>query len=198
MNAPGNQKSSTVPLIGMPQLRTLARDRLKDDQDAQHGDHRLNPEASQWVVKNAIVPAAVLIPFIERSNELQVIFTKRTAQLKSHSGQIAFPGGKIDPQDHDARHAAMREAHEEIRLEPQHVEIIGNLPDYVTGSGYRISPVLALVDSAAQMEPNPEEVEYIFEVPLEFLMNTDNHHMGSRELNGKHRYFYEMPFGKHH
>lgn len=193
-----NHKMTSKPVLGIQQLRTLARERLTVDQDQRHGDHLLNPAAHQWVMSKAITPAAVLIPFVERSNELQVIFTKRTAHLKSHSGQVAFPGGKIDPQDQDAADAALREAHEEILLDPQHAEIIGSLPDYFTGSGYRISPILALINRDAQMQPNPEEVEYIFEVPLNFLMNPENHHMGSRKFNGTDRYFYEMPYEQHH
>lgn len=198
MPADDNQQMSSKSIVGTQQLRTLARERLSVDQEHQHGDHLLNPGAQQWMMKKEITPAAVLVPFVERSDELQIIFTKRTDQLKSHSGQIAFPGGKIDPQDRDAADAALREANEEILLDPQHAEILGNLPDYVTGSGYRISPILALIDSNAQMQPNPEEVEYIFEVPLNFLMNPANHHMGSRKFNGRDRYFYEMPYGQHH
>ncbi|MEM7461767.1 MAG: CoA pyrophosphatase [Pseudomonadota bacterium] len=198
MTANDDQQSSPELIIGAAELRDLARAKLVDTRDTTHGDHMLNPGFSDWVVKNAVTPAAVLIPLVERSDDLQFVFTKRTAHLKSHSGQIAFPGGKIDAQDQDAVSAALREAHEEIDLDPHHVEIIGNLPDYFTGSGYRISPVLALVDGNTQLHPNPDEVEYIFEVPMSFLMNVDNHHMGSRKFKGSDRYFYEMPYQEHY
>jgi 8-oxo-dGTP pyrophosphatase MutT (NUDIX family) len=150
------------------------------------------------VLDRAVKPAAVLVPFVERNNKIHIILTKRTEHLTSHSGQIAFPGGKIDSADADAGAAALREAHEEIMLQPGLAEIIGYLPYYITGTGYRISPVLALVDKNARLEPNPHEVDYIFEVPLEFLMNPKNHRMSSRKFNGVDRNFYEMPYGDHY
>ncbi len=198
MTTNDDQQISPELAIGAEELRRLARKKLVETKETTHGDHLLNPGFSEWVVKKAVTPAAVLIPLVDRRDDLQIVFTKRTAHLKSHSGQIAFPGGKIDAQDQDAVSAALREAQEEIHLDPHHVEIIGNLPDYFTGSGYRISPVLALLDGNTQMHPNPDEVEYIFEVPMSFLMNVDNHHMGSRKFQGSDRYFYEMPYREHY
>lgn len=195
---PEFKKNLGLPLSNAVELRAIAARKLGSVNEYEHGDHQLNPDARQWVLDRAIKPAAVLVPFVERNNEIKVILTKRTDHLTSHSGQIAFPGGKIDSGDPDAGAAALREAQEEIMLQPGLAEIIGYLPYYLTGSGYRISPVLALVDNAAELKPNPQEVEYIFEVPLEFLMNPKNHRTSSRKFNGADRYFYEMPYGEHY
>ena len=94
--------------------------------------------------------------------------------------------------------AALREAHEEIGLDAAHVDVLGVMPDYLSGSGFRIAPVVALVDAHAELAANQDEVEYIFEVPLGFLLNSDNHRLGSRPFEGKRRYYIEMPFGEHY
>ena len=181
-------------------FRRLASERLENGAPdrAEHGDHLLNPDFRGWVMDRAIKPAAVLIPVVERNEGLDVILTKRMEHLKSHSGQIAFPGGKIDETDASAAAAALREAHEEVGMEPDRAEVIGALPDYFTGSGYRITPVIALVDPDARLKANPEEVDYVFEVPLAFLMDPANHKRGSREFFGARRYYYEMPYGRHY
>ncbi|MGB7287423.1 MAG: CoA pyrophosphatase, partial [Salaquimonas sp.] len=151
-----------------------------------------------WVIERAIIPAAVLVPIVKRADELTVVLTKRTERLNSHSGQIAFAGGKIDAEDASPVAAALREAEEEIGLHADKVEVLGTMPEYLSGSGYRITPVIALIENNMQLTPNPDEVEYIFEVPLAFLMDSDNHKLGSRMFNGNRRYYLEMPFGKHY
>ena len=120
----------------------------------------------------------------------------RTDHLTSHAGQISLPGGKIDPDDDGAVGAALREAEEEIGLDPHLVEPLGVLPTYLTGSGYRVAPVVALVGQQARLVPNPDEVADVFEVPLAFLMNDANHLRQSRVFAGKPRYFYAMPYGE--
>lgn len=179
-------------------FRTLALATLFDDARQAAGDFLMNPEFRDWVFERAVKPAAVLIPVVKRADELTVLMTKRTEKLNSHSGQIAFAGGKIDKADGSAVAAALREAREEIGLDPADVEVLGTMPEYFTGSGYRISPVVALVEDGVHLEANPEEVEYIFEVPLAFLMDDDNHVVGSREFGGKQRHYLEMPFGDHY
>ncbi len=166
--------------------------------DHEHdGDYHMNPDFYRLVGSRDSIDAAVLIGLVERNEEVLLVLTKRAERLNAHSGQIAFPGGKIDPTDTSPEDAALREAHEEISLEHDHVEIIGRLPDYYTGSGFRVAPILGVVDPNAPMEPNPEEVDYIFEAPLGFLMNTSNHRTGSIRYQGSERFFLEMPFGDH-
>ena len=176
----------------------LALKGLFENSDDPQGDFIFNPEFKDWVFKKAVKPAAVLIPVVKRHDELTVLLTKRTEKLSSHSGQIAFAGGKVDETDESVEAAALREANEEIGLEDSFVEVIGTMPEYFTGSGYRISPVVALVEPEAKLTANPDEVDYIFEVPLAFLMDQDNHKMGSRVFEGKRRYYLEMPFGDHY
>ena len=125
--------------------RRVAREAGPFDGD-EHGDHRLNPDIGDLIVKPDLRDAAVLVPVVQRADGVKVILTQRTEKLRSHSGQVAFPGGRIDPEDASAAHAALRETHEEIGIEPREVEVIGRMPDYLTGSGYRIVPVFGVVD----------------------------------------------------
>lgn len=115
------------------------------------------------------VAAAVLIALVERDGDYSVLYTERAADLRSHSGQIAFPGGKIDPHDNGAGEAALREAAEEVALVPGDAEIIGYLPHYFTGTNYLITPVVAVVAPAAPFVANPAEVQSVFEVPLPLI-----------------------------
>ena len=121
------------------------------------------------------VPAAVLIGLVERPAGLSVLYTERSPDLRSHSGQIAFPGGKIDPTDIDAADAALREAREEVALERDDARILGFMPRYYTGSNYLITPVVALIDPSRPFVPNPGEVKSVFEVPLEWLIDGRNY-----------------------
>ena len=188
------------PAIGLDAegLRMLARERLVHGPDEHDGDFTFNPEFRDWVYSRAVKPAAVLVPVFQRDHGLSVLLTKRRDDLNSHAGQVAFPGGKVDDTDVSVEHAALREAQEEVGLEPSHAEVIGRLPDYYTGSGYRIAPVVALIDNDAGVQANPEEVDYLFEVPFAFLMDPANHHKGSRSFEGKERYFLEMPYEGHY
>lgn len=161
------------------------------------GDHILNPDLgpyARW--EGPPRDAAVLIPIIEHGSEPTVILTVRTAHLSSHAGQIAFPGGKIDKEDHGPAAAAIREAEEEIGLEPKAVRLIGELSPYLTGSGFRVVPVVAEVSPDHRLVANPHEVDDVFEVPLSFLMDPANHLRQSRKWEGRDRYFYAMPFGE--
>ncbi len=116
------------------------------------------------------VPAAVLIGLIERPEGMSVLYTRRAADLRSHSGQVAFPGGKIDPTDVDAADAALREAQEEVGLEPAEAEVLGFMETYFTGTNYLITPVVAHVVPSRPFVPNPAEVDAVFEVPLARLL----------------------------
>ncbi|MBL4891547.1 MAG: CoA pyrophosphatase [Rhizobiaceae bacterium] len=175
-----------------------ASQRLNYTDGEQVGDFTQNPDLRKWVMSKATKDAAILMPLVERQGEVSLLLTKRADKLSSHSGQIAFPGGKIDADDAGPEAAALREAHEEVSLATDQVEILGRLPDYYTGSGYKIAPIIGIMNANAVVEANPDEVDYIFEVPLSFLMNPDNHVRGSRIFEGRERHFFEMPFGEHY
>jgi len=161
--------------------------------EGARGDLDLNPSMWDLAGVKATKPAAVLIPIIDRSAPT-VLLTIRTQELASHAGQVAFPGGKIDPEDESPVAAALREAEEEIGLVPALVEPIGYLDLYLTFSGFRILPTVARVAPDFRLSLNPREVTEAFEVPLEFLMNPANHQRGSRDWKGIMRDYYAMPF----
>ncbi|WP_280187518.1 CoA pyrophosphatase [Delftia sp. PS-11] len=137
--------------------------------------------------------AAVLVPIVLRS-EPTVLLTERTAHLSTHSGQVAFPGGKRDAGDASAQATALREAQEEVGLASSHVEVLGTLPVYVTGTAFVITPVVALVDPGARLQPNPGEVADVFEVPLAFLLDPANHERHAMVWNGVAREWFAMPY----
>jgi 8-oxo-dGTP pyrophosphatase MutT (NUDIX family) len=132
------------------------------------------------------VPAAVLIALVDREDGLSVLYTERSPALRSHSGQVAFPGGKIDPGDADAAAAALREANEEVALEPADARVLGYLPQYYTGTNYLITPVVALVMPRQPFMPNPDEVRSVFEVPLAYLMQAASFTTRTIVRNGRH------------
>jgi 8-oxo-dGTP pyrophosphatase MutT (NUDIX family) len=157
------------------------------------GDLDLNPDMWVRAGVKATKPAAVLVPVIDRS-EPTVLLTQRTAELASHAGQVAFPGGKIDPDDESPVAAALREAREETGLAPTLVEPIGYLDLYLTFSGFRILPTVARVKPGFTLAINPREVVETFEVPLEFLMTPENHQRKTRDWNGLQREYYAIAF----
>ena len=123
-----------------------------------------------------------------------VLLTQRTAHLSTHSGQIAFAGGKCDPHDVDAAATALREAQEEVGLEPAQVQVLGVLPEYVTGSAFHVTPVVGLIAPDRVLQPNPHEVEDVFEVPLAYLMNPAHHRWHVHEFEGVQRQWLSMPY----
>jgi 8-oxo-dGTP pyrophosphatase MutT (NUDIX family) len=163
---------------------------------AIHGDHAFSPNLEAEFPAGAGKPAAVLIPIVDRSEGPTVLFTQRSGALRSHSGQIAFPGGRIDPGDDGPLGAALREAEEEIGLARRFVAPIGYLDLYLTTSGYRIVPVVAQIEPGFTLALNKDEVEDTFECPLDFLMAEANHRRESREWRGAMRSYYAMPFGE--
>ncbi|MES0073247.1 CoA pyrophosphatase [Mesorhizobium sp. M0058] len=160
-----------------------------------YGDHRFNPGHPRLTQLKALRDAAVLIPVVDHGRDATVLLTKRAEKLRSHSGQVAFPGGTIDPTDATPEAAALRETFEEIGLGQDRIEIIGRMPDYVAGSGYRIAPVLAIVEPGFTLSLNSDEVDAAFEVPLSFLMDPANHTRDSRMWNDLEWFFYDVPYG---
>jgi 8-oxo-dGTP pyrophosphatase MutT (NUDIX family) len=161
---------------------------------AIRGDLDLDPAVWEQAGIQATKPAAVLVPVVDRS-EPTVLLTLRTANLTSHAGQIAFPGGKIEPNDQTPLSASLREAEEEIGLDPGLVDPIGYLDLYLTFSGFRILPLVARVAPDYHLALSQSEVADAFEVPLAFLMTPDNHLRKSRDWKGIIRHYYEMPYG---
>lgn len=156
------------------------------------GDHALNSDAP--APGKPPKPAAVLVAVVARAQGATLLLTQRHSGLRKHAGQIAFPGGRIDPDDADPVAAALREAHEEIALPHHRVTPLGYLDPYQTGTGYRIMPVVALVAPPFELTPSAAEVAEIFETPLDFLMNPRNHQIVRRPEDG--RRFFAMSHGE--
>ncbi len=156
-------------------------------------DFDLSPELVPEIARAPLAPAAVLIPVVARP-EPTVLLTQRTDSLRRHAGQIAFPGGRMEPTDRDPTATALREAHEEIGLDASFVETLGYLDAYRTGTGFRIFPVVSIVREGFSLRLDEREVADAFEVPLAFLMDEANHRTETRFWRGQERRFYAMPF----
>jgi 8-oxo-dGTP pyrophosphatase MutT (NUDIX family) len=144
----------------------------------------------------ASTAASVLIPLISHPPGLTVLFTRRTTHLRSHSGQVSFPGGRAEPGDASAEFTALRETEEEIGLSPSAVEVLGRLPDYRTRTGYRVTPVIGLLTPPVAFRPDPNEVAEIFEVPLAFLLDERNRQRRTREFQGQPVGYYVFEYGE--
>ncbi|MER2534514.1 MAG: CoA pyrophosphatase [Rhizobiaceae bacterium] len=164
--------------------------------DRVEGDHTFNPDLRDMIMRPGLSRAAVLVPVIDHGEEAGVLLTKRADALRAHSGQIAFPGGRIDPGDVSPEAAALRETLEEVGLGERDIEVVGRMPDYFSGSGYQVTPVLGIVRPDYLVTVNADEVDDVFEVPLRFLMDPANHQRASRVWNERERFFYAMPFGE--
>lgn len=141
--------------------------------------------------------AAVLVPIVMRGTNASsptVLLTRRAAHMKTHSGQIAFPGGKVDEADPSRQATALREAEEEVGLSARHVQVIGELPVYITGTSFWVTPVVGLVSPDFELRPNADEVDEVFEVPLSFLMDPANHRRHTLHWQGAHRQWFSMPY----
>lgn len=187
--------AQTVQAFTTEDFRRRAAREQAPHVETDYGDHRLNPDLRDLIVRDGLRDAAVLIPVVDRDGEASVILTKRTDTLRSHAGQVAFPGGRIDPTDPTPEFTALRETEEEIGLGQEFIEIVGRMPDYVSGSGFRIVPVLSIVQPGFVLTINRDEVDDAFEVPLSFLMDPANHNRESRVWQERERFYYTMPFG---
>jgi len=203
---------SNMPALSAPNVTStdlnaevfgkLARARLLAEPPVLNGAHSsgdddLNPDAGPDAARFFPNPrhAAVLIPIVAHA-PLSVILTERTGHLSAHAGQIAFPGGKVEADDASPMAAAVREAREEIALDGAFIEPLGYLPTYRTGTGFIITPSVALVRPGFDLVADPAEVADIFEVPFQFLMDEANHKIDSRTWRGNERRFYAMPYGE--
>lgn len=173
--------------------RQLAAHRRRRDANGAdtRGDHDLNGDKAPRL---DLRPAAVLVPLVERPEGFTVILTQRTADLPSHAGQVAFPGGRTQAEDADAIATALRETEEEIGLPPRQVEVLGDLDLYITGTGFAVTPIVGVIEPPIELRPDPREVADIFEVPLAFFMDPANHELRSAVWQGRERRFYVMPY----
>lgn len=147
----------------------------------------------QRFIEREATRASVLVPLVQR-DEPTVLLTQRTDHLTDHPGQISFPGGRSEPEDADATATALREAQEEIGLGATHIDVLGSLPTYTTGTGFIVTPVVALVSPGFELQADPFEVAEVFEVPLAFLMNPAHHRRHVVEVGGVRREFLSMPW----
>jgi 8-oxo-dGTP pyrophosphatase MutT (NUDIX family) len=160
--------------------------------EATRGDHDLNPGMTP--PSAALRPAAVLVPLVDRTEGLSVLLTQRTPHLSAHAGQISFPGGRIEESDTDAIEAALRETEEEIGLTRDRVTVIGRLDTYLTGTGFEITPVVGIIRVPFPLAIDAFEVAEVFEVPLSFVLDPNNHRRMTRNVEHRSRMFFVLPF----
>ncbi len=165
--------------------------RAPETRAVRRGDHDLNPGMGP---KGPLTPAAVLVPLVLRPGGPTILLTQRTDHLHDHAGQISFPGGRIEDRDATPEAAALREAEEEVGLDPSRVELVGRLDTYVVRTGFEVTPAVGIVRPPFDVKPDPFEVAEVFEVPLAFILNRDNHERHSREYKGARRFFYVMQY----
>lgn len=188
----------------VPRTSRITREQLTSWLAHQHaidatGDGGFSDDgesAMQMHAGKTLKPAAVLILVINQADAPTVLFTQRTAHLTDHAGQISFPGGRVEADDRDPEHTALREAEEETGVDASRIDIIGRIPQYTTGTGYLITPVVGWMEPPVSFRPDPTEVEECFEVPLSFLIDIDNHHLETAMYKGRMRSYYAVPYGR--
>jgi 8-oxo-dGTP pyrophosphatase MutT (NUDIX family) len=144
--------------------------------------------------KEQLTSASVLVAIVNRPSGLTLLLTQRTAHLNDHAGQISFPGGRSEPEDASAEATALRETEEEIGLGRDWVDVLGVLPDYITGTGFRVTPVVGWIEPGFSLSADPFEVAEVFEVPLDFLLDPKNHQLKNAVREGRQRHYYAMPY----
>jgi 8-oxo-dGTP pyrophosphatase MutT (NUDIX family) len=191
-------KPDELPVLGIDDhLPPVALERL--DPDALRRRFAAPPDWSPEIAterrftEREPTHASVLVPLVQR-DQVTVLLTQRTDHLNDHPGQISFPGGRAEPEDADAIATALRETEEEVGLHARHIEVLGSLPTYTTGTGFIVTPVVALIEPPFSIDPDPFEVAEVFEVPLSFLMAPANHRRHGVETGGVRREFFSMPW----
>lgn len=164
---------------------------MSRDERTERGDHDLNPGMAR---PTELVPAAVLVPIVERDHGMTVLLTQRTDHLNAHAGQISFPGGRVETEDSSLEAAALRETEEEVGLQRRHIDLVGQLDIYVTRTGFEVTPVVGIVTPPFAIKPDSFEVADVFEVPLSFIVDPANHEKHSRVYKGMERQFYVLPY----
>ena len=190
MHPPALQRALALPsrdqlaakLKSHPPLELLL---TADDQEKQLANAKL-----------PLKPAAVLLLIVNHADGPAVVFTQRTAHLSDHAGQISFPGGRCDTDDCDAVATALREAEEEVGIMPARVQVLGQLPEYKTVTGYAVTPVVGWAEPPLAYIPDPREVDDVFEVPLGFLLDPRNHRLESALFKGRMRNYWAVPYGE--
>ena len=158
-------------------------------------DKGFDSPVEEGIPSGPLRPAAVLVPIVLPESEPTLLLTRRTDHLHHHPGQVSFPGGRVEEQDTSPIETALRETEEEISLARHHVELLGCLPQYRTGTGFDVTPVVGLVTPPFELSPDAFEVAEVFEVPLSFLLDEANHQLHRVEVRGKLREYYAMPYG---
>lgn len=181
-------------------MRTRILQRLAGSQAAEDvagaALGRMDPTIARKLFPEALIPAAVLVPLVEYPDGLRLLLTQRTAHLREHPGQISFPGGRVEPDDTDAVHTALREAAEEIGLTANQVEIAGVLPPHAVVTGFAVTPVVGLISSPLALRLDDFEVAEAFEVPLDFLLDPRHQQQQHRVVRGVELHMVEYHYGQ--
>jgi 8-oxo-dGTP pyrophosphatase MutT (NUDIX family) len=186
----GNRVSDSSPKLTRDWIARRLRQGIAPDISEEDLPLFRHPEGHEPV------PAAVLVPLVNREAGVTILLTQRTAHLNAHAGQISFPGGRVDPGDIDRIDTALRETLEETGLPRHQVEPLGFLPDYDIMTGFRVTPVVGWVEPPFPLAPDPFEVAEVFEVPLAFILDPANHRRHSHVRDGQLRHYFSMPYGE--
>ena len=189
-----------MPVVLFPEEREAFRAFIASRLDparrgAAHSDYDLNPDMRSEAPEN-LIAAAVLVPLVLRQDGVTMLLTRRTDHLRDHAGQVSFPGGRVEAHDEGAVATALRETEEEIGVGPSNIEVVGELDLYETRTGFRITPVVGLVEPGFTLTLDEFEVAEVFEVPLSFALDPANHQKRSLVWRGAERHFYLLPYGE--
>ncbi len=188
-----------MPVVQFPEEREAFRAFIAGRLDparrgAARSDYDLNPDMRSEAPED-LIAAAVLVPLVLRQEGVTMLLTRRTDHLRDHAGQVSFPGGRVETHDEGAVATALRETEEEIGVARSHIEVVGELDLYETRTGFRITPVVGLVEPGFTLTLDEFEVAEVFEVPLSFVLDPANHQKRSLVWRGAERHFYLLPYG---